>query len=141
MCTDLLDGFLARKLMASTNFGRVIDLVSDKSMTIVSLLYAAARGIDVLPLALIAVRDLIMLGARIIVVGDRQLLPTSKIVGGLMALLVWGNTLFLVFSRDSYSFRIANRIYWVCALVLIANLITRIYVSTRRIIDSMHRRD
>src|SRR3989442_9328400 len=44
MCTDLIDGYLARRFKAGTYFGKVVDLVSDKSMTVVSLLYAAARG-------------------------------------------------------------------------------------------------
>ena len=55
MCTDLIDGYLARRLEAETYLGKVVDLISDKSMTIVSLLYAAARGISIFPLALIAI--------------------------------------------------------------------------------------
>src|SRR5207245_1353451 len=68
MCSDLLDGYLARKFEAETYFGKVLDLVSDKSMTIVSLLYAAERGVALLPLALIGTREVIMIGARLIVV-------------------------------------------------------------------------
>jgi|ERR1051326_225520 phosphatidylglycerophosphate synthase len=133
MCTDLIDGYLARRLEAETYLGKVVDLISDKSMTIVSLLYAAARGISVFPLALIAIREIIMIGARIITVEDRQLLPTSKILGGLFALLLWGNTLFLVVTRDSNLFRIASDIYWACAIIFTLNLLARIYVSAHRI--------
>src|SRR5262249_19872907 len=57
MCSDLLDGYVARRLDAETHLGKVLDLVSDKSLTIVSLLYAAARGINIVPLALIATRE------------------------------------------------------------------------------------
>src|SRR5947209_14112229 len=89
MITDLIDGYLARKLKAETYFGKVVDLVSDKSLTIVSLLYAAARGINMLPLALIAIREVIMIGARMIIVEGTQLLPTNKILGGMMAFLLW----------------------------------------------------
>jgi len=133
MCTDLIDGYVARRLKADTYFGKVIDLVSDKSMTIVSLLYAAARGISIFPLALIAIREIIMLGARIIIVENRQLLPTNKVLGGMLALLLWSNTLFLVLAKDANMFRIANNIYWACALVFTMNLLTRISMSVRRI--------
>jgi phosphatidylglycerophosphate synthase len=139
MCTDLIDGYLARRLKVDTYFGKVVDLVSDKSLTIVSLLYAAARGISVFPLALIAIREIIMIGARIIIVEDKQLFPTSKIVGGLLALLLWGNTLFLVLATDVYLVNIASNIYWACALIFTLNLLVRIYVSAHRIKVSVTR--
>jgi phosphatidylglycerophosphate synthase len=36
--SDILDGYLARSLKVVTYLGRVLDLVSDKSLTIISLL-------------------------------------------------------------------------------------------------------
>jgi CDP-diacylglycerol--glycerol-3-phosphate 3-phosphatidyltransferase len=134
MGSDLIDGYLARKLKVETYFGKVVDLVSDKSLTIVSLLYAAARGIDIMPLALIATREIITIGARIIVVEGRQLLPTNKILGGIMWLLLWGNTLFLLLiSSDHRLIVVATIMYWICAIVLVLNLIARLYVNARRI--------
>lgn len=138
MASDLIDGYLARKLNAETYFGKVVDLVSDKSMTVVSLLYAAERGINLLPLALIAVREIIMIGARLIVVDGTQLLPTNRVLGGIMAVLLWGNTLFLVIAYgDERLIRIASFIYWACAILFIVNLIARIYVSAHRIKASL----
>jgi len=140
MCTDLIDGYLARRLNAETYFGKIVDLVSDKSMTIISLLYAAARGIGVLPLALIATREVIMIGARIVVVEGKQLLPTNKVLGGIFALVLWGNTLFLIVAtKDTYTLKIANTVYWMCALFISLNLIARLYVSTSRIKASLKR--
>lgn len=133
MCTDLVDGYLARKLNAETYLGKVVDLVSDKSMSIVSLLYAAARGVSVFPLALIAIREVIMIGARLIVVEDKQLLPTNKILGGLFALLLWGNTLFLLLVTETHMVLVVSNIYWVCAIIFTINLLARIYVSADRI--------
>jgi phosphatidylglycerophosphate synthase len=134
MCSDLIDGYLARRLNAETYFGKVMDLVSDKSLTVVSLLYAAARGIDLTPLSLIATREIVVLGARLIVVNGSQLLPTNRLLGGLMALLLWGNTFFLVLSdRGEKIDRAINIIYWVCALVFTVNLVVRVYVSGSRL--------
>ena len=141
MCTDLVDGYVARKLTAETYLGKVVDLVSDKSMTIVSLLYAAARGVDLFPLAVIATREVIMIGARIIVVEGTQLLPTSKIVGGVMALFLWSNTLLLVLTNRTSLVRIATGIYWAIAIVFTVNLIVRIYKSSQRIRVSLRQND
>ena len=44
MCSDLLDGFLARRLAAISYFGKVLDLVSDKSLTIVSFTLCRRSG-------------------------------------------------------------------------------------------------
>ena len=134
MGSDLVDGYLARRLKAETYFGTVVDLVSDKSMTIVSLLYAAARGISLAPLALIAVREVIMTGARIIVVGGTQLFPTSRTLGGVMAFLLWGNTLLLLLAGQKANLlRLVEATYWVCAVFYILNFVARVYASGHRI--------
>jgi phosphatidylglycerophosphate synthase len=116
----------------------VFDLVSDKSLTIVSLLYAAERGIYFLPLALIAIREIIVVGLRLIVVDGTQLLPTSRVFEGVMALLLWGNTMFLVFMpKNSDWIQTVNYIYFGCALVFAANLTVRICMSRQRIMASI----
>lgn len=134
MASDVIDGYLARKLKVETYFGKVLDLVGDKSLTAVSLLYAAGCGINIFPLAVIAIREIIMLGARMIIVEGTQLFPTNRILGGMMWLLLWGNTLFLVLARQDISLiGIANTIYWICALIFLLNFAARIYVSAHRI--------
>jgi cardiolipin synthase (CMP-forming) len=138
MATDVIDGYAARKLNVETYFGKVLDLVGDKSLTGVSLLYAAGCGINVFPLAMIAIREIIMLGARMIIVEGTQLFPTNRILGGMMWLLLWGNTLFLVLARrDNNLINIANNIYWICALIFFLNFAARIYVSWSRIKASL----
>ena len=132
--SDLLDGYLARRLQVITYFGRVLDLIGDKSLTIISLIYGAACGIDLLPLALIGTREIITLGGRIIIVHGTQLLPTSRLLGGLLAVMVWGNTLFLVLTKqDSRLVRVVNLIYWVASLLSLLTLIHRIYSNFDRI--------
>ena len=134
MASDVIYGYLARRLNAETYFGKILDLVGDKSLTVVSLLYAAGRGISIVPLALIGTREIIMIGARMIVVEGTQLFPTNRILGGMMWLLLWGNTVFLILAReDTRLVGIANTVYWICAIVFLANFVARIYVSAHRI--------
>jgi phosphatidylglycerophosphate synthase len=132
--SDLLDGYLARKLAVTTHLGSVLDLLSDKSLTIVSLLYAAALGIPILPLALIGVRELITLGARIVIVHGQPLLPTNRTLGGIMALSLWGSTLLLFLKSDSATIvRLVFLFYCVCATVVAVNLVARVILSYPRI--------
>lgn len=39
MCSDVVDGFLARRFLLESFAGKIIDLISDKSLTVISLLY------------------------------------------------------------------------------------------------------
>jgi phosphatidylglycerophosphate synthase len=139
--TDVIDGHAARRLDAQTYFGRVVDLISDKSLTVVSLLYAAASGIPLFPLALIATRDIASLGFRLVMVEGSQLLPTSRLFGGVMAALIWGNTLLLISSRpvDKF-FSLVVIIYWLCAVLISLNLMIRIARSWDRIKTSLESR-
>ncbi len=134
MVSDLIDGYLARRLHASTFFGKILDLTSDKSLTIVSLLYAAARGVSVFPLGIIATREVISLGMRSIVVDGRQLLSTNRVFGGLMAGLLWSNTLFLVLTDNHQpppgSIGV---LYDVCACIFALNLTVRVWRARSRI--------
>jgi len=132
--SDVLDGFLARKLAVESFAGKVIDLISDKSLTVVSLLYAAAREVPILPLAVIAARELSSLGLRLIEVNGSQLLPTSRIFGGVMACVLWGNTVFLlVLGSNNRLYAIAVGIYWICAVLFAANLAWRLTTNRHRI--------
>ena len=136
--SDLIDGYLARKLDSETYFGKIFDLVSDKSLTVISVLYAAVRGIDIVPIAFIAIREIITLGARLIVVEGTQLLPVNKKFGDAMILLLWSNTLFLVCAGHNKSMiAMANKIYWTCSIILAVAFCGRIYLSTNRIRTSL----
>lgn len=133
LISDLIDGYLARLLHVTSHFGRVMDLVADKSLAVVSLLYAAERGMPLLPLALIAARDIIMIGMRLVIVDGKQLLPTNRVFGGLMACLLGVNTLILLHTDSEGLLRIAGVGYWCLAVIFTANLLTRFYVSRERI--------
>lgn len=132
--TDLIDGYASRRLNVVSDLGKVVDLVADKSLTAVSLLYAAASGVNVFPIAVIATRDIVMIGMRLVVLDGAQLLPTNRLFGGMMATLLWGNTLLLVVAKaNPQLFFWVNGTYWVCALVFGVNLVARLKTSAWRI--------
>jgi phosphatidylglycerophosphate synthase len=138
--SDVLDGLIARRLGSQGYFGTVIDLVSDKSLTIVSVLYAAVRGEPLVPLALIAVREIVVLGLRLVIVDESQLLPTSRIFGGVLAAVIWGNTLALVLDSRGAYMKATAAVYWIAAALFSINLAGRVSMSRRRIIAAANER-
>lgn len=138
MCSDIADGFLARRFALESFAGKIIDLISDKSLTVVSLLYAAERGIQLLPLALIATREIVVFGLRAIAVDGTQLLPTSRVFGGAMAFVLWSNTLVLMcLPKNSEWLSTVEGVYWACAVTLVVNVLRRIHASRHRLMASL----
>lgn len=132
--SDVVDGAFARRFHVSSYSGRVLDIISDKSLTAVSMLYAAACGIDLLPLSVIAARDVLVLGARLIVVAGSPLLTTSRWFGGLLASCIWGSTFVLIILRnDSTAMAIVQSAYRLAGLAAAANLAIRLYRARARI--------
>ena len=137
--SDLLDGLLARRLSADTYAGRVLDLVSDKTLTIVSLLYAAARGITMVPLSLIAAREILSIGLRLVTPQAQPLLSTSRVFGGAAAIALWGNTLLLVSQPNGDAFPVILTVYWVSAVAYSCNLALRLHVAWPRLKEEIER--
>jgi phosphatidylglycerophosphate synthase len=136
--TDLVDGALSRRLQVASYPGRVIDLIGDKALTATSLLYAAARGIDLLPLAAIAARDVLVLGARLIVVAGTPLLSTSRWFGAFLASCVWGATFVLIRLSDSSPIiGWVKSAYWIAGAFAGGNLAIRLYRARVRIRSSV----
>ena len=76
--TDLLDGYLARKLDAVTNMGKIIDPTADKLTVLVSLLMLMhLNRINVFIPILILSRELIIITLRAVVASDGIVIPAS----------------------------------------------------------------
>jgi len=83
--TDFFDGRLARKEFLQSELGLFLDLISDKCLSLVAIMYAAVVGISFFPLFLIGLRELVSLGFRILQIEGTSVLPSSRSFGGIMA--------------------------------------------------------
>jgi phosphatidylglycerophosphate synthase len=127
LLTDLLDGWLARALHVETEFGRILDLVADKTLIAACLLFAASRGIALVPLALLVCRDLSTLGLRAMTT-KKHSFPSSRTFGALvMLIIVLLASSILLFPSDRGLGPATNLAYWLVATVTTAELIHRYY--------------
>jgi len=66
--SDVLDGFAARKLRASSEFGRMLDPIADKILVGIALMMLVARhiltGIELVPALVILAREILVSGLR-----------------------------------------------------------------------------
>jgi phosphatidylglycerophosphate synthase len=133
LATDFLDGFLARKLSVSSNLGHVLDLIADRCLTVVSLLYAASLGVHLLPLLVIALRDLTMLGMRAVHHENGPLLPTNRWFGALLLTGLAVTTASLAVISDPQLRSDVAGLYWAWAVLALVNLSWRMFIMVRKL--------
>lgn len=64
IATDIVDGYLARRLGCATRFGEHYDGFADKALDTVSTLYVAVQGASIVACALILIRHILTLTVR-----------------------------------------------------------------------------
>lgn len=134
--SDFADGLLARKWGCATQGGRALDLFADKVLTISSLLYAVARGVPIIPCALLLLRETLYLSFRTIYIDDEPLIPLSGIVGGLNLVPIRFATLLLLLwpvARPSEELFIAS-LFWLGAMFSISTMVLSVHRNWNRII-------
>lgn len=136
--SDSLDGFLARRLSISTQTGGVLDLLGDKYLTIIALLYAAVKGVPMLPCAIAILREVFLLSVRSIVVNGQRIFPPQRILGTLTIIPIWTGTgvLLLYPSVWVFDWRIISGCYWAIGLFALLNLLFKLYRNWYRLIQS-----
>ncbi len=136
--SDLLDGFLARRLSSATQTGGVLDLFGDKYLTIIALLYAAVKGVPMLPCAIAILREVFLLSVRSIVVNGQRIFPPQRTLGTLTIIPIWTGTgvLLLYPSVWVFDWRIVSVFYWAIGLFALLNLLFKLYRNWHRLIQS-----
>lgn len=103
--TDLLDGYLARKLNSISELGKILDPVADKTLILIivlSLLFN--KTISILTGIFIIGRDVIILTAGLIAAKRYKFVIPSNIIGKISAFTI-GLILFIILITPDISFK------------------------------------
>lgn len=101
--TDMLDGLIARRMDASSDFGKIVDPVADKLFMFSALLPFVARGI--IPsfiLYVIFFRDMIIMALRNLV-ASRGITTHSDIMGKIKTFVLFLSVCIYPFGYDRYA--------------------------------------
>lgn len=76
--TDLIDGYVARKLGEVTDLGKVFDPLADKLLvTVILLCLVELRTVSAIPVMIIVFRELLILGIRIVAGSHGKIIAAS----------------------------------------------------------------
>lgn len=134
----MLDGFLARKLSCTSKTGGTLDLFSDKYLTIISLIYAIAKGLPALPCSAAILREVFLLSMRSVQLDGKSLFPPQRLIGTLMVIPIWSGTVLLL----QYHYLINVQwiffvyYYWIIGMLALLNLGYKIFANWKQLINS-----
>ena len=135
--SDLIDGSLARRLNAVTRGGGALDLFGDKFLTICSVLFAAAEGIDLLPCSLIVLREIFLSCIRGVHVDGQPVIPPTRVLGTITATTIRLSTLALLLNRLApYQSESINTLFYLVAAFYALSLTYRIVSNRERLLSA-----
>ena len=122
--TDILDGFIARKLNFITNFGKLIDPLADKCTQIITLGTLAIK--DIIPMWIIIIvilKEFIMVAGASFLYG-KELVVSSRWYGKLATVLFYIAIVCSLFIKQfDFSFDFSIYIYYLALISTIFSLI------------------
>lgn len=77
--TDFADGYIARKYSQITSFGKIMDPVADKFLTLTAMVVFAFEGIFILwMVVLVALREIVVTGVRLHALISGRVIPAES---------------------------------------------------------------
>lgn len=125
--TDILDGYLARKFGHITEFGKILDPISDKIL-IAFLLFEVIR-LNLLPynyLIIVILRDILILLGGIYCSKKTGIILQSNFLGKITALAI-GIVIFLRIFGFSFGFVAFDLIFYLSIFLIIVSFIVYLY--------------
>ena len=129
--TDYLDGFLAKRYNSVSNFGKIMDPVADKILTLAAFLaFVEMKLIPAWMVVIIIMRELVITSIRVMALRQNEVLPAGvggkhKTVSQMLSILVI--LVFIVIKETgvrTFGFWNPSLEYWYKQLIFILMLIT-----------------
>jgi phosphatidylglycerophosphate synthase len=84
LLTDFFDGRLARAKGSATKFGGALDVFGDRYFMVISCLYVGFRGVSLLPLAIILLREIYSVALRMVQINGKGVMLQNRMLGGVI---------------------------------------------------------
>jgi len=88
LLTDFFDGQLARAKGLSTRLGGALDVFGDRYFMVISCLYVGFRGVSLIPLAMILLREIYSVALRMVQIDGKGAMLQNRTLGGVMHTMV-----------------------------------------------------
>ncbi|HNV23536.1 MAG TPA: CDP-diacylglycerol--glycerol-3-phosphate 3-phosphatidyltransferase [Candidatus Omnitrophota bacterium] len=123
--TDFLDGYLAKRMKACSNFGKIMDPIADKFLMLTAFFIFAQMGlIHAWMFIAIFFREILLTGLRLVAVGRGKVLAAEKLgkyktVAQIIA--VYLILIFMLLKNSSWGFRltITTLYFWELSIYLL----------------------
>lgn len=135
--TDVFDGRIARAKGVVTHFGGALDIFGDRYFLVISCLYVGFRGVSLVPLAIIIVRELYSVALRMVQIDGKGIMLHNRTLGGIVHVLVAVGTVGFIASprHDPPSWFFVP--FYAIAFFYVFYLPYSIYKSRKRIWNSI----
>jgi CDP-diacylglycerol--glycerol-3-phosphate 3-phosphatidyltransferase len=88
LLTDFFDGRLARARGLATKFGGALDVFGDRYFMVISCLYVGFRGVSLVPLAIILLREIYSVALRMVQIDGEGIMLQNRTLGGVIHTIV-----------------------------------------------------
>lgn len=82
LLTDFFDGRLARSKKVTSQMGAALDIFGDRYFFVISCLYVAVRGVSLIPLGIILLRELYSVALKMVQLNGEGVMVQNRIMGG-----------------------------------------------------------
>lgn len=137
--TDLLDGYLARKLSEITNLGKTLDPIADKILIFSIVLFLIIKDFIPLWLGLLIIgRDIVILSAGFVVIYKFKYVIPSNWVGKISAFLI-GLILVIILISEKPVFQKLSHYFLLLIIILSLLLYSNYYIiNTKALIKKIN---
>jgi CDP-diacylglycerol--glycerol-3-phosphate 3-phosphatidyltransferase len=119
MLSDFLDGHIARKYSAVSEYGKCMDPIADKLVVIILLILLMINGSASIVLSiLIVAREILISGIREFYASKNISIPVSKL-GKIKTSLQLTSILLLIMTSNSFMFLLSNAVLFLATIATV----------------------
>src|SRR3954447_9298280 len=134
---DFFDGRLARAKGVASKFGGAFDIFGDRYFLVISCLYVGFRGVNLIPLSVILLRELYSVALRMVQINGIGVMLQNRKLGGVVHALIALGTIGFIISPSQKQSKWFYALFYIIAAFYVFYLPYSILRSRQRIRTSI----